>query len=387
MIAKFRVFLFTALILFSSSLFAQTESCNLRISLLTCSPGEELYSTFGHSALRVTDLSTRTDIVYNYGTFDFYDPQFYSKFVRGKLLYYLAQENFTDFRQDYIDENRSIIEQELNLSCEEKLQVQKALFVNLRGDNKFYKYDFLFDNCTTRLRDLIKSKPGTNFKTDSILPAGKTTFRNLIHYYLDKGGMPWSKLGIDMLLGSKIDRASTNEEAMFLPDYLEKGFDSTHESGKNLVASKKTIYEAPPLDNSGGIFTPFFLFTALLLICLIASMFKNSGTRRFFNIADFILFLATGLIGWLIVFMWTATDHIVCRNNFNILWAIPLNLFAAFFIRSDKSWVKSYFKAITIIDILLLVTWFFLPQQLNTALIPLVILLAFRSWRRSRLQN
>lgn len=129
------------------------DSSRLRISLLTCTPGEELYSTFGHSALRVTDSNAVTDLVYNYGTFNFDDEGFYLKFARGKLLYYVSVELFRDFAANYQYENRGITEQVLNLSGEEKIRMRHFLEENLQPQNRYYKYDFFFDNCTTRLRE------------------------------------------------------------------------------------------------------------------------------------------------------------------------------------------------------------------------------------------
>ncbi len=134
---------------------AQDTRCHTRISLLTCAPGEELYSTFGHTALRVIDSVAGSDIVYNYGTFDFDDPNFYMKFIRGKLDYFLSVNQFPDFMYEYQYFQRSVWEQEINLSCSEKQQLMSALALNMQGDNRKYKYDFIYDNCTTRVRDLI----------------------------------------------------------------------------------------------------------------------------------------------------------------------------------------------------------------------------------------
>ena len=149
--------LFTFYFLLSNSASAQ-DSSRLRISLLTCTPGEELYSTFGHSAFRVVDSTSLTDIVYNYGTFNFDDDGFYLKFVQGKLLYYVSTEYFKDFKDLYQSTNRGITEQVLNLTASEKITVQQFLNNNLKEENKFYKYDFFFDNCTTRLRDILKKQ-------------------------------------------------------------------------------------------------------------------------------------------------------------------------------------------------------------------------------------
>ncbi len=373
-------FLFT--ILYSSFSFSQNDSCSLRISLLTCTPGEELYSTFGHSALRVIDTSTGTDIIYNYGTFDFNDPQFYTKFVKGKLLYYLNQESFEDFRYGYVLENRGIEEQLLNLDCEEKKNIQQALYINLQGENRYYRYDFLFDNCTTRLRDLIARNGKDSVMFGNILPKDGASFRNLIHFYLDRGGMYWSKLGIDMLLGSKIDRAMTNSEVMFLPDFLLKGFDSARIGKRNLVAEKKDVFAAQPNGASAKHwFTPAVFAWGLLVLFVLLNFINTGWAKKLMVGFDFILFFTAGLIGLLIVFMWTGTDHIVCSNNYNLLWALPAHVVTAFFIRSKKKWIKKYFLFTTILYLLLLIGWKLLPQELNTALIPVTILMCRRSWK------
>ena len=219
---------------------AQSNPCRMRISLLTCAPGAELYSTFGHTAIRITDSTTGTDFVYNYGTFWFEDPQFYTKFIRGKLDYSLSVDKFPDFMYEYQYFQRSVWEQELNLSCGEKEQIITALNINMQGANRLYKYDFIYDNCTTRIRDLIfRSLPGSAVK-NKLVPAG-TTARNLIHSYLDKGGEPWSKLGIDILLGAKLDKPVDNTVAMFLPDYLLKGIDSAYINNTQPVVKQKRL--------------------------------------------------------------------------------------------------------------------------------------------------
>jgi hypothetical protein len=378
-----RLILILLTIHYSLFTFAQNDSCDLRISLITCSPGAELYSTFGHSALRVTDKSTGTDIIYNYGVFDFYDPDFYVKFVRGKLLYYLDQENFTDFLFNYSADNRSVSEQVLNLDCTEKAAMQQFLFTNLRPENRQYKYDFLFDNCTTRLRDLVLTKSGKKYQTADILENKPTSFRNNIHHYLDMNKMDWSKLGIDLLLGAKLDRHMNSSEAMFLPDYLEKGFDSSRFSSMPLVEQKIPLFikkDNPELSKT-SFTTPGLVFSLLLIVLVALSFFAFRGSSTIMALADFLLFLVTGLLGILLVFMWTGTDHQICGNNYNLCWALPTHLFAAFFIRKESPWAKKYFLFTAILSALLLVCWYFLPQELNTALIPVVILIGWRSWR------
>ena len=359
---------------------AQNDSCRLRISLLTATPGDELYSTFGHSALRVTDSVNNTDIVFNYGTFNFDEPGFYTKFIRGKLMYFLSREYFDSFIFSYQMENRGITEQVLELSCAEKNKIVELLYENMMPANRFYKYDFLFDNCTTRLRDLLEntSEGQTCFKP--VLNTPKT-FRNLIHEYLDYNDKQWSKLGIDILLGAKTDAIMTPKEVMFLPDYLLKSFDSATIDKHPLVSFKKQVYDVVPSDNTkNNLKHPFFVFTCLFALIAFFSFFKNPTIQKILSSFDGLLFFIVGLLGILLVFMWFGTDHIMTKNNYNLLWAWPLNAVAAFYIHSGKKWVKIYYLIYTIFNIILIGCWFILPQLMNPALIPIIGILIFRSF-------
>jgi hypothetical protein len=382
-----KIVLFIVLFAFTAAAAnAQDDSCQLRISLLTCSPGTELYSTFGHSALRITDKKTGTDIIYNYGTFDFYDPAFLLKFTRGQLLYYLDQQDFGGFLRDYMMENRSVYEQELALDCSQKSALQQALFVNMQEENRRYRYDFLFDNCTTRLRELILKQSGTTYTTGTVIPFDGATFRNHIHYYLDNNHQYWSKLGIDILLGSKMDRIMSNDEAMFLPDYLEKGIDSSRSSSGSLVLRKNILFEksAGRGGSDGLLSRPVFVLSLFALIAIIISLLKNPLAKKFTSTLDFIIFFLNGLLGCFLIFMWFGTDHNTTQNNLNILWALPTHIVMAFMIRKNSNITGKYFMFVAVLNLLLILGWALLPQQLNTALIPWVILIGWRSWSISK---
>lgn len=376
------------LIITISSVRAQSDSSHLRISLLTCSPGEELYSTFGHSALRVIDSSTFTDKVYNYGTFDF-NPDFYPKFIRGKLLYYLSVESYPDFMYSYQLEQRTVQEQDLSLTADEKLKLNAALITNAQVGNKYYKYDFLFDNCATRIRDIVKNNVAEPVSIKNILPYSGITFRDLIHGYLNNNKMYWSKLGIDLLLGKGLDNTVQNEQTMFLPDYLYKGFDSITVGSRELVGAKRVVYSAPSvIPASGSLITPFFVFALGLLIFVIPAAIRRTWSIRMLGILDFLLFFFTGLLGVLLVLMWLGTDHALCRNNYNLLWAIPFHAVAAFTLQSKNKIVHRYWAISVLVYVLLIAFWVVIPQELNKDLVPLIILLAWRSWSHfKRLEN
>ena len=351
------------------------DSSHIRVSLLTCTPGDELYSTFGHSAIRIVDSSSVSDIVYNYGTFNFDDDGFYIKFARGKLLYYISTEYFRDFEYQYQATNRGITEQVLNLTAAEKISVQNFLNNNLKEENKYYKYDFFFDNCTTRLRDIIKKNNDTSFTVKPGMPQG-TTFRNAIHQYLNKNEKEWSKLSIDILLGKPCDAVMTPAQMQFLPDNLMIGLDS---ASHPMVLTHQNLYPVNNENTKGSLFTPLNTFILLLLIIAGLSFSKNKFIKGFLNGFDGLLFFLTGLLGVTLILMWVATDHSMTKKNFNLLWAWPTNIFAAFFISSKRSWVKKYFSFTAVALAIVLLAWFFLPQQLNTSLIPFVLLLIYRS--------
>jgi Domain of unknown function (DUF4105) len=372
-------FLIALLFFLPLKIIAQNDSCHLRISILTCSPGEELYSTFGHSAIRVTDSVSHSDIVYNYGTFNFDEPGFYTKFIRGKLTFYLSTEDFDSFIADYTEEKRDIIEQVLNLTCTEKYNVVTLLQTNMMAANRTYKYDFTFDNCTTRLRDLLEKSADTSIHFGNVL-SSKKTFRDLIYEYLDKNDKQWSKLGIDILLGRPTDALMKPREIMFLPDYLLQAFDNTTLDSRPLVSKKQKILELNALPITVNyFFHPLFIFSYIFLLIALLSFSKNAFIKRLLIAFDGFMFFITGLLGILLIFMWVGTDHLMCKDNFNLLWAWPTNVVAAFYIHSKKRPTAKYFMIYAIFNLVLFACWFFLPQHLNPVLMPVISILVFRS--------
>ncbi len=378
-----RVFLFLVIFFNCSQSGAQdssfAEGSRLRISLLTCTPGDELYSLFGHSAIRVIDSNSVSDIVFNYGTFNFDDEGFYIKFIRGKLLYYISTAGFEEFKYDYFATNRGITEQVLDISDQEKAALNHALIENLKEENKYYQYDFFFDNCTTRLRDLIVKHKHPTPVLPAVKPAGMR-FRQAIHEYLDKGDQQWSKLGIDILLGAPTDRVMTAGEQQFLPENLMFALEAA--TNTTVVKSTRKLYELPVVYNKIEPFTPMVFFVGLLLLFVLAHLLLAKRFPLVLAGLDGILFFSTGLLGFLLIFMWTSTDHSMTKDNYNLLWALPTHLFLSFFIASQKKWVRYYFLFTAVFGIVLLAVWAFLPQRLNIALIPFVLLVIYRAVAR-----
>jgi hypothetical protein len=365
------IFLLT-ITLFTQQLEAQDTIPRLRISVLTCGPGEELYSTFGHTAIRIIDSTAQTDIVYNYGNFDFNDPDFYMKFTKGVLDYFLATSSFAEFMYEYQVTQREVTEQELLLTDSAKLSIRKVLNETLSSAARYYKYDFLYDNCTSRVRDLLIKYGG--LQTDKLLVPEKTTFRNMLYEYLDKGNQPWSKLGIDILLASPIDIMVNKPESMFLPDYLMKGIDSS----TGLVLQKKTLNKGAAIIAVNPNL-PLYIFSVFAIIVAIISFATNKPARIITRALDFSLLFITGLIGILLVLLWFGTDRQVHDSNYNLLWALPTNAIAAFALWKKPSWLPKYFMVSSFVYAITLLLWAWLPQELNISLVPIVILLLFRS--------
>jgi len=390
---KFRTLLTFSLFTFYFLLFTSAkaqDSSHLRISLLTCTPGEELYSTFGHSAYRVVDSSKAfndpwRDVVYNYGTFNFDDEDFYMKFLRGQLLYYVSAEYFPDFKDAYQSTNRGITEQVFDLTAAEKITIQHFLNENLKEENKYYKYDFFFDNCTTRLRDILKKYKDSTFTLKPVMQPG-STFREAIHEYLDNNHKHWSRLGIDVLMGKPTDAVMTAGQMQFLPNNLMISLDS---SSYPMVESSQNLYAITDEHAQKPFFTPFVIFSLLAIFIVLLGYLKNKFIQVSLQVFDGLFFFFTGLLGFIILFMWFGTEHSMTKNNFNILWAWPTHTIIAFYVNSPqgavrkKNWVQQYFKFTAVALMAVLISWFFLPQQMNNALIPIILLLIYRSVKKS----
>ncbi len=202
-------------------------------------------------------------------------------------------------------------------------------------------------------------------------------FRQAIHEYLNKGHQPWSKLGIVILLGAPTDRIMTAAEQQFLPDNLMMALDSA--KNNTVVRSSQDLYALTNTHNDKGWFTPFVFFSMLLAGFVLMHITFTKKWPVMMAGLDGLLFFSTGLLGVLLIFMWVGTDHSMTKNNYNLLWALPSHLVISFFINSKKNWVKKYFGFTIIAILITLISWFFLPQQMNNALIPFVGLLIFRA--------
>lgn len=347
----------------------------VRISLLTCEPGTELYSTFGHSAMRVFDSARGYDLVFNYGTFDFSDPDFYSKFVRGKLMYFLSVSTYSEFLWSYHQEQRSVTEQVLDLQPAVKQEIYQALMRNQENANKYYAYDFLNDNCTTRLRDLLEQYVPSYTSPNDLL-SEPMSFRDALHVYLKKNKQPWSQLGIDLLLGSKIDRAMDARTVQFLPDYLMKAVAGAKTETKKLEEASIQVLSFPP-QNIETPWSPVWVNSMVVLVLFLATFF---GGKLLTQWLDVIWWFLLGLIGVILSFMWLGTNHASCANNFNLVWALPTYIIAATWMFKSQRIAIRYFQLNLLIQLLLIASWYWLPQNMHEAWIPVILYSCWRSY-------
>lgn len=345
------------------------------ISILTCSPGKELYSLFGHTAIRVQDPKANLDEVFNYGTFDFDTPYFYLKFAQGLLTYQLSATSFHNFMLSYQMEERSVYSQRLRLDSLQKQQLFDLLLENYRPENRSYLYNFLFDNCTTRARDIIdKSLQNSHFEWNT--PDLDKNFWNLLDEYLAVS--PWVQWGIHTILGQRGNRTATPYQYMFLPDYLMYGLNTATIDHKHLAEKAQLLYEAPEQDNATPwYFAPLFIFGigALLLIIL---LWKSRG-KAMLNTIVLPTFLFTGLVGCLLVFLGGFTAHPITAPNWNILWANPLNLIALPFLLGKHlpRFIAIYLKIYMVLLVAALPAWVICQPAVPMPSVFLIILMLF----------
>jgi len=362
---------------------AQSLSPQSSISLLTYSPSDQLYTAFGHSALRIKDPANSLDVVYNYGTFNFDEPGFYLKFMRGKLNYKLSAYNFRYVELEQQQRQMEVREQIFNLTLAQQQALFDFLNNNALPENRFYLYDFFYDNCSTRIRDALEILLDGSLQLDTAFVAaeGRKTFRHLVDEYM--APQPWGDLGIDLALGARIDRTALPYEYMFLPDYLAEGLGGSTLTREGqtipLVKQDKIIMKGtqeilPPPESPH----PRWVIIALFAVFLVWTIVTRK--KKPVHWPDILLFSAVGLLGTLLLILWLATDHQTTKENWNLLWAHPLHLLTAILLVRGKLGVgaKLYFLVGGFFYLGLIAASEMIPQEYHPAVIPLIALVAFR---------
>lgn len=378
----FKNLLTTVSLIFFTYSFSQTSTLSneAKISVITVAPGSSLNDAFGHNAIRINDPIKNLDISFDYGRFDFDAPNFYLNFARGKLNYSIGASNYYDFLKFYKSQNRTVEEQVLNLTQNQKQKLYDYLVNNYQPQNRNYLYDFFYDNCATKIKDVINQSTNNAILFNAPKDFKPQTFRTLIQNKLYWN--TWGSLGIDIALGSVIDQNATAEEHMFLPAYIHAFFDTAtfKDNNTSVVVHSILVFKQTNQPKSNNFFiSPIVVFGLIGLFILIITYrdFKSSKRSKWLDIA---LFSITGIIGVVVLLLWFATDHKATHQNYNLLWACALNLFVIgqLFRKIPKSWFIKYLKFLVILLCLLTLHWIIGVQVFAFGLIPLLIALFMR---------
>ncbi|MDD4247433.1 MAG: DUF4105 domain-containing protein, partial [Dysgonamonadaceae bacterium] len=344
------------------------------------------YSLYGHTVLTVADDSTSVDAVFNYGYFDSSQPDFLYRFLRGETDYVLGVTSFNDFLLENQMKGVEVVSQELILTKEQKQQLWEDLYINALPENRRYRYNYFYDNCATRPRDIVEKV----VNRPVIYPATNSnqTFRDLIHECV--GEFSWMEFGIDLLIGSDADKYITDREKMFLPVYLMHAFADAKVHFNDtisspLVKSTEILLKSDNQDtvrHEWSIIKPVPIAFALLILTLVISFFQarfhHDKTGRIY---DTILFFVAGAGGVIAAFLVFFSEHPATNLNWNLVWLHPIHLFIAilFWLNPFKKVVYWYHFINFALLSLFLLGWYFIPQQLPLATIPFAMSLWIRS--------
>lgn len=313
------ILLFTLLLSANAKSQSLLLSDNAQVSVLTCGSGNEMYSLFGHTAIRIYDASQNIDIVYNYGAFDFDTPNFVARFSKGDLQYFVTSGSFQDFLYSYEYEQRSVVEQTIEMTPQQKQLLFETLSATLISEDRFYTYKFIDRNCTTMVADLLNQILGEN--TIKKVDRTDVTFREVLYPYFDNHF--YEQLGTSIIFGSKVDQKA---DKIFLPSELYNSIEQAKVSGSPLQKSTRTWlkYEQPTTFSwINSVYSYLVLLIALIL-------FRN-------NSANMMFFLIAGLIGTFFLFAGFYSFHGELANNYNALLFNPalLAVFACFYLKND----------------------------------------------------
>lgn len=317
--------------IYNSSIFAETISENIQVQVILVSPGNQLYSIFGHSAIRFYDNQNNLDVTFNFGTFNPAESGFIIKFLKGTLNYYLSKSPFQNLLLEAYFEKRSVYTHDLNLNYYQKIYLYNYLD-SLYEVNYHYKYKFFKDNCATKIRDLISFLYNDSIEINQ--SNIKCSFRDCLGPYLKSH--PFFGNGINILLGSNVDKNTNEYERMFLPDSLSHYILKARYKNKTISDNFIPVFEIKRDKN-----TVEFIF-AYFLLCLIIILFAITYFKLLKNNSIFweelVLNVLLTLTGLIILLMWGFSEHNEVKNNFNILWANPLSIFLNIINRTKKAY-------------------------------------------------
>lgn len=343
-------------------------------ALITCGPGDEFYTTFGHTAIRICDTTRNIDVAYNYGMFTFNIDHFYWTFAKGDLNYFVSRTPFAFFLAEYKEEGRSMYMQKLNITPQELNNLYVALEWNILPENRYYKYDFFRNNCATMARDMIFNQLCHRSVITEQRSEQDPSYRDEVARCTGNNLM-WWKFGIDLLLGARCDQHASNLEQMFSPLNMMEQIDTLYFSDTHEKFAEKPIQilaETRPATPRSV--SPILTFWVLCVI--VVSLTVISWAKKWnLNWLDLPLFLIVGLLSLVIIFLWAYSTHYCTKINFNILWCSPIFLFLACRIRHCDR-IPVYLQ--TALLLLFLIGFWWLPQEFNGSFFPISLMLLIR---------
>ena len=370
-----------------------TVDSSFVVSLLTCSPGEEVYELYGHTALRVRRECNHFDVVFNYGAFDFATPNFVWRFMMGQTDYMLLPQYVEEFLMEYDFRGSSVVEQELNLTPAEAERIALALIEESRPENHAYRYNIFRNNCTTRARDRIEA--GIDGRVVYPVRPRRNTFRTILHQYTD--GHPWAREGNDLLLGAEVDTLLCERDEMFAPIYMMNYADSAMiDFGRGrfrpLVRARRKLLAADPQRRQAAAdaqpslpFSPAACGWGMLALGLCLAAFELRRRRIVWPV-DAVLLTLQGVAGLLLVVMALWSEHPAVGSNWQVWVFNPLPLVALpFVVRADvRRQPCAYHPFAAVYLTAFLALYALLPQDFSTLTLPLALLLLCRAvvhWR------
>ena len=357
------------------------------ISLLTCTPGKELYSAFGHTAIRIADSQRGIDYVFNYGIFDFDVENFYYRFVKGETDYQLGLTTYKYFQRAYEGEGRIVFEQTLELDSAGKQKIFDALWENYRPENRFYRYNFVFDNCATRPYYLIRNN------VDGVLvnmqfAERKDTYRQIIAHYTNPNS--WMFFGIDFIFGKNADVVMTSEQRMFLPEELMlflAGAEVYQGDMVNEAVNTQFVGQFISPQVSKWLSPAFFLVVLLFFFVVLSLLHTFRKHYSFFF--DSILYLMLGLLGTVAFYLAFFSIHPLVNQNYNLLLINPLFLilFVLTLFKKGRQWLAFLQGPLLVYALAVFVVRMFVPQAHNWLFTFVAIIVSLRAWTYLRIQR
>lgn len=354
------------------------ETDSLQISLITCSPGQDTYAMFGHTGIRVNYVLQNRDVVFNYGMFNYKSENFIYRFVKGETDYILGVEPSYYFFTRYDEPGITVTEQVLNLTDREKETLARKLEENALPQNRTYRYNWLYDNCTTRARDIIESSINGKVTYQEANTDTSVTTRTILHTYTSVSD--WTRFGIDIILGEEIDRPLSDRQQMFIPaNYMASAGQAVITDGQGnqrpLVSSTVTPIQSDSLRHTDNNHSSLMCTTGLLFIAA-GLAFLELRRKKTYKWFDASLAFLLGLAGCLVAFLFFASEHAGVSTNYLVILLNPLHFIAIPFIIKRKTRIVSYVMLADMV--LLLLTILATGQTVNTAILPVVFTLLVR---------